>query len=141
MFYALVGYSTVVYSNASRTWLGLIEFLVVAVINICGVLYAYRKNGGNNGEQFVVRFTCLLLPVSINVYIVTWGLFHLLAWVFKNSVYGMSFRSEQAADQFIRIVQYDLPWAITLTFVLLTQLFIFARISHHLATTASRKKT
>jgi hypothetical protein len=141
LFYALAGYSTLVYSNASRTWHGLFEFLIIAVIGIFGVLYAYKKNGGDDGEQFVVRFTCLLLPVSVNVYVVLWGLFHLLAWGFKIAIPSMSFSSEQAANQFIRIVQHDLPWAITFAFVVLTQLFIFLRISHHLAAISRKEIT
>ena len=141
LFYALAGYSTLVYSNASKTWLGLFEFLVIAVIGIFGVLYAYKMNGGGEGKQFVVRFTCLLLPVSVNVYVIMWSLYHLLAWGFKTAIPSMSFTSEQAANQFIRIVQHDLPWVITFAFVALTQLFIFLRISHHLAVISRKEKS
>jgi hypothetical protein len=140
VFYTVANYSTLIYSNASRTWIGLAEFVCVVAVIVFDVLYAYKRNGGHQGEQFVVRFTCLLLPVSINVYVIAWGPYYLLGWWFKKAIYQLSFSSQEAADQVIRFVQKDLPWAITLVFVVLTQLLIFWRISHHMGRISAREK-
>jgi hypothetical protein len=140
VLYTLINYSTLIYSNASRTWIGLAELVCIVAVIVYGVLYAYKRNGGHQGERFVIRFICLFLPVSINVYIVVWGLYYLLGWWFKKAIYQLSFSSQEAADKFIGFVQQDLPWVITLVFVVLTQISIFWRIAHHMERISARKR-
>src|SRR4051812_14096445 len=68
LLYTAIGYSTVVFSNAGRTWLGLFEFLVVAIVAMTGFKWCYDLSGGDNERTFVVDFTCLLVPLTIKIY-------------------------------------------------------------------------
>lgn len=131
ILYIVLGYSTIIYSSSSRTWIGFAEFASVLAVAIWGLMYAFRSNGGKDGQDFIVRFTCLLLPASVVTHIAVWGMYYALAWVFQGAVPEMSFSTKEGADRFLEASRY-LPFAMTYLAALATQFVIFLIIAHHL---------
>ncbi len=72
--------------GASRDWLFYFELVVLSAIAIVGCLQAYESNGGDNGQEFVLRAVCLSVPagVRVNVFSLAFGLllFHTAGSVF-----------------------------------------------------------
>jgi hypothetical protein len=132
VFYLALSYSTLIYSNISRTWIGAVEFVCVAIVSVVGFFYAYKTNGGEKGREFVVRFTCLLLPVSVQVYVLVWAFYYLFAWWFSQLLPNLSFASQASANQFIWFAQVILPPTVTLVFIALTQIIIFWKVANHI---------
>ena len=131
IIYIAMGYSTLVYSNASRSWIGLLELACVLATAVWGFVYAYKSNGGKNGQDFVVRFTCLLVPASIKTYLFVWGAYYALGWGFRELVPEISFPSQSSADQFINITHY-LPVIMTYLAAVASQLVIFLIVARNL---------
>lgn len=131
IIYIIAGYSTLIYSNASRSWIGVFEFASVLAVAVWGFVYAYASNGGKNGLHFVVRFTCLLVPASIKAYVFVWGLYYALGWGFRALVSELSFPTQPNADQFIEAIRY-LPVAMTYLAAVASQLVLFLIITYHL---------
>jgi hypothetical protein len=127
----LIGYSTLTYSNVSRTWLGLFEGLSLVIIIVWGFWYAFVSNGGKRGRDFVARFACLLVPASIKANIVVWGAYYVLGWGFRWSVQRLSFPSEESADLFASIA-HRLPVAMTYLANVASQVGVFWIIARHL---------
>jgi len=131
IIYIVAGYSTLIYSNASRSWIGIFEFVSVLAVAVWGFVYTYASNGGKNGLHFVVRFTCLLVPASIKAHVFVWGLYYVLSWGFRALVPEFSFPTQAGADQFIEVTRY-LPVATTYLAAVASQLVLFLIIAHHL---------
>jgi hypothetical protein len=131
IIYVAMGYSTLVYSNASRSWIGLFELACVLTAAVWGFVYAYRSNGGENGQDFVVRFTCLLVPASIKTYLFVWGAYYVLGWGFRELVPELSFPSQLRADQFINVTHY-LPVIMTYLASVASQLVVFLIVASNL---------
>jgi len=136
----IANYSTLIYSNASRNWFGLSEFIVVLLISIIGLRFAYKCNGGKQGKDFVLRFVCLSLPVGMNTYLGVWGLFHVSGWIFRENFSRLSFSSKETADGFLFFSEQILPYAITLLFVSLSVTVLLWRISYHLSRITTLKQ-
>lgn len=131
ILYIVLGYSTIIYSNSSRTWMGFAEFASVLVVATWGLMYAFRSNGGKDGQDFIVRFTCLLLPASVVAHIAVWGTYYVLAWLFQGAVPELSFSTKESAGEFLQASRY-LPFAMTYLAAVATQLVIFLIVAHHL---------
>jgi len=133
IFFTLSSYSTLTFSNASRTWPGLIEGVSVILISIWGIRRAYQANGGDCGSEFVTRFTCLLFPVSVKVYLIVWSLYYLLAWPVRTVFPKLTFESEPTAELVGWFAQYHLPWVVTIVAVCVAQALILTIIAKHLS--------
>jgi hypothetical protein len=83
LLYLVLGYSTVTSSNASLTLVGLCELLVVAAVVVIGIYLCYEAGGGDENPHFLVDFTCLLLPITVQVYALVWGLYWALLWPYR----------------------------------------------------------
>jgi len=140
VFFALLGYSTLTYSNSALTWPGVLEAVAVVVITVFGIRHAYRSNGGDQGEQFVMRFSCLLLPVAIKVNAIVWGLFHLLGWFFRALFPSLTFSSERDAELAYWFAHQHLPWVITFIAVSVSHMFVFVGVAKHLSKIEKRAK-
>ena len=131
IIYIALAYSTLTYSNASRSWIGVFEFVSVLAVAVWGFIRAYVSNGGKNGRDFVVRFTCLLVPASIKAHMLVWGAYYVLAWGLRALLPELSFSTKAGADRFIEITRY-LPIVMTYLAVVVSQLVLFLIIAHHL---------
>jgi hypothetical protein len=129
--YLAAAYSTLTFSNASRSWLGLAEFAGAVCAAAWGFLYAYQSNGGERGQDFVVRFTCLLLPASIRTQVFVWGTYHLLAMLIGAHLASLTFSSKEAADAFVRAAPY-IPVVATYLAVIASQLVLFLVVGRSL---------
>jgi hypothetical protein len=127
------------FSNQGRTWLGLYEFVMVVVIAVLGVQRCYEASGGDGGRRFVVDFTCLLVPLSIKVYAVVWGLYWLLVWPYR-TILDMTFSGEDSV-RLVNFVSRNLGWLTTLVAVLATQAILFLRMKSHMAFIARLRET
>ena len=78
--------------GAKYDWLLFYELLVVLTITIFGLLKCFEANGGAEGNQFVLRATCLSFPLGIKVSLLSvasgWGIYY----IFPRVVDPMSFR-------------------------------------------------
>jgi len=54
-----------------------LQALALVAIVVAGSTWAFRANGGERGEQFVVRYTCLSVPLSLRLILLKIGI-HLL---------------------------------------------------------------
>jgi hypothetical protein len=131
IIYIVTAYSTLIYSNASRSWIGVFEFASVLAVAVWGFVYAYASNGGKDGRDFVVRFTCLLVPASIKAQVFVWGAYYVLGWGFRTLLPEISFSTQVRADQFIEITRY-LPVVMTYLATVASQLVLFLIIAHDL---------
>jgi len=57
------------------------EFFLVILFNITGVLFCLRKCRIEPGKNFLIFFSCLYLPVSLWTLALVWGSFHLVTTV------------------------------------------------------------
>ena len=126
-----IGYSTLTYSNVSRSWFGLGEGLSLVAVICWGFWYTFLGNGGKNGHDFIARFTCLLVPASIKANVLVWAAYYLLSWGFQASVPNLSFPSKESADLFVSIAPY-LPAAMTYLANICSQIVVFSIIAGHL---------
>ena len=141
VLYSAIGYSTLVFSNQSRTWLGAFEAFMIVVIAVIGVQSCYEASGGDNNDNFVVDFTCLLVPLTIKIYVVVWGLYWLAAWGYHAvAVTGVAYDSEDAA-RFVFFISRHAGYLATLFAVLATQAALFLRMRIHVASIASMRET
>jgi len=62
-------------------WLFLLEALVVLLITFIGVYEAYRANGADDGDSFILRATCLFVPITINTAIAS----QILSWLYMHA--------------------------------------------------------
>lgn len=57
-------------------WFLLYEFVVVATLTIFGMYRCFLANGGNRGRDFILRFTCISLPISVKLSLVASALIY-----------------------------------------------------------------
>jgi hypothetical protein len=134
IFYVLTGYSTVIFTNASRSWIGFLEGSIAVVVSVFGFFYSDRSNGGDGGDHFIVRFTCLLLPALLKAHIVVWGLYYLGGWAFQALIPKITFSSEVQAKRMIELIQH-MPVIMTLVAAISTQVYVFLDVAHYLRKT------
>lgn len=133
LLYICISYSTFIYTNASRSWWGGIEFFCTCIVTIWGVFFSYEKYIRDaDSESFINDLTCLLLPITLKVYFVVWGFFYLTGYLFRLLLPYLSFDSEELANLFISATQNIDRWMIFLA-VIATQIFIYWRLGVHLA--------
>lgn len=133
----LIGYSTLTFSNVSRSWMGLLEGVSLVVVIARGFSYTFASNGGQSGRDFVGRFTCLLVPTSIRANIVVWPLFYALGWSYQAMVPRLSFPSKESADLFVRLAPYVPAVAIFVSNIAVL-ILVFVLIARHLKRISSR---
>lgn len=134
-----IGYSTLVFSSASRTWLGLLEAFMITVIAVYGVQSSYEAGGGDRNGSFVVDFTCLLVPLTIRVYVTVWGFYWLFVWGYYAMV-NVTYESEGAV-RLVSFLSRHAGYLATLAAVLATQAALFLRMRVHMASIASMRET
>ena len=139
VLWIVIGYSTLVFSNASRSWLGLFEAFMIIVIAVFGVQTCYEASGGDDNRSFVVDFTCLLVPLTIKVYAVVWGLYWLFVWGYYATT-SASYESEGAA-RLVAMLSRHAGYLATLAAVLATQAALFLRMRVHIAAIAAMRAT
>lgn len=88
-----------IYMGAFVDWMLAFDFVIVCLIAVLGFLKCYEINGGDDGRHYLLRITCLTLPIGIKVIgaglIVSWGLYFAAPYVFD----PMTFRNpEKVAD-------------------------------------------
>jgi hypothetical protein len=139
VLFIAIGYSTLVFSSASRTWLGLFEAFMVTVIAVFGVQSCYEAGGGDGNDNFVVDFTCLLAPLTIKIHVIVWGLFWLYAWGY-HALVGLRYENESTA-RLVAFLSQQAGYLATLAAVLATQAALFLRMRVHMAFIASARET
>jgi hypothetical protein len=139
LLYVVIGYSTLVFANQGRTWLGLLEAFMIVVIAVLGIQSCYEASGGDNNKHFVVDFTCLLVPLTIKVYVAVWGTYWLFAWGY-HAMHGATFESERSAYM-VAFLSRHAGWFMTLIAVLVTQAALFLRMRVHMAALADLRET
>jgi hypothetical protein len=139
VLYSAIGYSTLVFANQGRTWLGALEAFMVIVIAVLGVQSCYEVSGGDANNTFVVDFTCLLVPLTVRVYFVVWGLYWLFAWGYL-AVTNFTYDSVEAA-RFVFFMSRHAGYLATLFAVLATQAALFLRMRIHMASIARIRET
>ncbi|MGH8248745.1 MAG: hypothetical protein ACREUU_20230 [Gammaproteobacteria bacterium] len=127
----LIGYSTLIFSNVSRTWMGLLEGVSLVVVITCGFVYTFTSNGGQAGRDFVARFTCLLVPASIKANLIVWVLFYVLGWGYQAMVPKLSFPSKESADLFAQVAPY-MPSVMIYVANVAVLILMFTMIARHL---------
>ena len=55
-------------------WFLLYEIFVVVTVTVFGIRACFRANGGTTGKDFILRFTCISLPISLKLALVGWVL-------------------------------------------------------------------
>lgn len=130
IFNLIVGYSTLTGTNASRTWLGGYEFILLLVITIYGFERCYRASNGDSNQSFISDFVCLSLPVGVTTTLASWGAYWGGWQLYQRVVLAMSFESEKTANILVWI-NNELPWiAVLLAMILSTCFFYFRMIAH-----------
>jgi hypothetical protein len=141
VLYTAIGCSTLVFANQGRTWLALFELFMIIVIAVLGIQRCYEVSGGDSNKQFVVDFTCLLVPLTVKVYFVVWGLYWLFAWGYQSLVgMGATYASEEAA-RLVTFFSRHAGWFVTLIAVLATQAVLFWRMRVRMANIAEMRET
>jgi hypothetical protein len=140
IFYILVGYSTLIFANQGRTWLGAFEAFMLVMIAVLGVQSSFQAGGGDTNTHFIVDFTCLLVPLSIKVYAAVWGLYWLFVWAYYAvAATGVEFESEGTARA-VRFLSMHAGWFMTLLAVLVTQAAFFLRMRVHMESLAELRE-
>jgi len=143
IFYVVVSYSTLIFSNAGRTFLGVLEFTIVSSVAFGGCFISYRraiKFGGSDIDSFIVDFTCLLFPLSIQAYSLVWFVNYATAWFITFIWSRLTFDSEIAANA-AAVFTSNADWITTLLAVLSTQLLLFARMAMLIGLISERRAT
>lgn len=82
-------------TGAKVTWLTLYDLVIVLLVSIVGLLKCFEANGGSNGNDFVVRATCLSFPIGLKITILNlllvWGAYY----IFPNIIDGATFRDPE----------------------------------------------
>ena len=141
IFYAVVSYSTLIFSNAGRTVLGVLEFFLVSSIAWVGCSISYRramKGKGGGAENFIVDFTCLLLPLSVQTYSLVWFVSYAIAWLVSHAWSALSFHSEFAANVAAAFIS-NADWITTFLAVICTQLLLFTRMAMYIGLISNRR--
>ena len=101
----------------------LLYFTLGAVVLICGTTYAYVKNGGAQGQDFLSRYVSLswVMVVRTFPYIIIFGL--LLG-------FGILSKLQESGQK-----------AVSLTVIYAFSIFYYWRIGHHIAEVASIKSS
>ena len=58
-------------TGAKFTWLTVYDLAIVLIISIIGLLKCFQANGGNDGQNFLVRATCLSFPIGLKINILS----------------------------------------------------------------------
>ena len=92
VFYAVAVNSA--FSTAfESTYMDAVELLITASIAIFGTYYCYAKNRGGDGRDFVTRFMCIGLPVTVKVAILFLPLF--VASLIVEKAYGIGTQTNE----------------------------------------------
>lgn len=108
--------------GASIGWLFVYEIMVVLVITVFGLAQCYQANGGASGKHFVLRATCLTLPIALKIGVASIALGWVNYFVFPRVVESTSFRDPGHVWDLVTFV-----WAPVFTALL------FWRLWHHLS--------
>jgi hypothetical protein len=119
--------------------MGIIEFASVFVIALFGFFFCYSRNGGANGESFVVRFTCLLVPAAVRTHIIVWGGYYAVGWCFFVVTPQLTFSSQEGADIYIAVSR-NFSIGLTYLAVVICQLIPFLLVGRYLGKIAGGKK-
>jgi hypothetical protein len=134
--YMLLAAVLYVYTNYWNLWFGnykdvgfLIELSLVLIISVVGVCECYKANGGDAGEDFIVSFCALSVPVGTKIAII--GLICGQALFFGSDrvLATGAFRDPDLAYRYI----YSFI-AVSLSFV------TYWRIAHHIGTVRASRK-
>lgn len=131
MISVVIGYSTLIFANVGRSWMGLFEGVSLIAVIAWGFAYTFKRNGGQAGRDFVARFTCLLVPVSVKANLIVWVLFYVLGWGYQAIVPKLSFPSQESADLFVRIAP-QMPAVMIYVANVLVLILVFIMIAGHL---------
>lgn len=132
LFSSCVGYSTLTFTSAGRTWLALYEFFFLVAVTIYGFERCYTAANGDNNGSFVSDFICLSFPVGITTTIIAWVVYWGGWQIFQRLVLGMPFESEKIVRTMLWI-NNELPQITVLLVVVLSNGIFFLRIAAHLA--------
>ena len=92
------------FQGARITWMFWFESVVVLLITILGLLKAFEVNGGPDGHQFVIRATCLSLPIGIKVYVASFDLGWVYYFAFPSIVDPGTFREPERIFDLIEFI-------------------------------------
>lgn len=101
------------FQNQENDFMGLIELLVASLIVIYGIVICYSANGKEEGRNFIEKFVCLSLPISIKLTLLAWTIGLILGNMAANGI-----------TKFYPMINFLLSMLITYVF--------FWRISWHL---------
>lgn len=130
VFSLIIGHCTLTGTNASRTWLGFYEFLILLLITVYGFSKCYFVANGNTNSLFVSDFICISLPVGVTTTFWAWLGYWGGWWIFHQIFLSQSFDSLNSAKMVVWI-NNELPWfSIIITMVASTGFFYARMISH-----------
>ena len=102
-------------------WMLLYEFIVVVTVTLVGLRACFLANGGRNGKDFILRFTCISLPINIKLALFGW------AFVFVN------YRYPELVIDSMTFADPERAWMVLTMFWLAAFTSIFYwRVWHHL---------
>jgi hypothetical protein len=133
VLYSAIGYSTLTFANVGRHWLGLFEFFMITVVAVLGMQRCYEVSGGDQNHHFVVDFTCLLVPLTIKVWVVVWGLYWLFAWPYNAIVGPDAVYSTEESARTAFFLSRHAGWLATLAAAIGCQVGLFWRMRVHMS--------
>lgn len=131
IFSLIAGYSTLIGTNASRTWLGLYEFLLLVVTTVYGFERCYSASNGDDNSSFISDFVCLSLPVGVTTALAAWGIYWGGWLLYQHIVLTIPFESQQTAKT-IAWVNNELPWLTVFLAMVLSNVVFYLRMISHL---------
>jgi hypothetical protein len=131
IFGIILSYSTLTFANASRTWLGLYELLLLLFITVYGFERCYNASSGDNNKSFISDFVCLAVPISVTTTIVAWGVYWGGWYLYQHVVTAISFESQHAAKLLLWI-NNELPWPTVLITVVVSNGIFYLRMATYL---------
>ena len=74
VLYLILGYFSI-YPEPVINGLYYSEFVIVVIINMTGVYYCFKCNGGSQGKHYLERFICIAVPATLRCHLIFWGVF------------------------------------------------------------------
>jgi len=141
VLYSAIGYSTLTFANNGRHWLGLFEFFMITIVAVLGMQRCYEASGGDEDAHFVIDFICLLLPLTIKIWVVVWGLYWIFAWPYNAMVGPDAVYSTEETARTAFFLSRHAGWLATLAAVIGCQVALFWRMRVNMTTLAEMRET
>jgi hypothetical protein len=132
IFSIVATYSTVIGSNAGRTWLGLIEFTLILATTIYGFSSCYNSTDNEWRSLFISDFVCLSLPIGVIVTLFAWGGYWTAWTIFQQAVLIIPFEAPQTVDKIV-LFNNKFPPVSSFIIAVSANYFFYSRMAFYLA--------